>query len=179
MRKRKSHVGLKGTEIQMQAAAPPVILLVEDHPSDILIFNQALASLDLQLRVIVVNDGQAAIQYLTGAKPFADRSAFPLPDLVFLDLKLPIFDGFHVLEWIRTEPKLRTLAVVILAGSNAIQDINRAYAFGANSFITKSPSLPKLAADLKLALNNWLGKSYPKPVPDMVNKPPPEQAQAA
>lgn len=132
------------------------ILLVEDNPGDVVVIRTALPHLGYPLNLQVVYDGQSALDYLSGKPPFKDRSISPLPDLILLDLSLPKLDGFHVLEWVRTEPHLRSTPIVILATSSYSTDIQRAYAFGANSFITKPDSLPKLIADLRLAFAHWL-----------------------
>ena len=140
-----------------------VILLVEDNPADLLLIEQAFARLEVPARVMRVKDGEAALKYLSGLKPYSNRKHFPLPKLVLLDLRLPVFDGFHVLEWIRTEPFLRRTPVIILTASCNPEEMKRAYAFGASSFITKSSTLSKLAADLKLALDYWLDRTPEKP----------------
>jgi len=151
----------------------PVILLVEDNPADVMAVKQAFSDLAQKVRLSIVTDGQAAMQYLSGAKPFSNRQLHPIPRLILLDLKLPIFDGFHVLEWIRTEPFLKNIPVIILTTTNATEQIQRAYAFGASSFITKPSTLKKLAADLELALNHWLGKAHLRSDSDL------EERQAA
>jgi len=132
------------------------ILLVEDNPPDVAMVREAFPRLDPKLRLQVVPDGEAALLYLSRAGPYSDSTLFPLPELILLDLSLPKFDGFHVLEWVRTHPKFRTLPVIMLATSSYSGDIKRAYAFGANSFITKPSSFNKLVADLKLAFEHWL-----------------------
>ncbi len=136
-----------------------VFLLVEDNPADVMVVREALHKIDPTLRVELITDGQAALDYLSGKPPYHQREQFPLPDLILLDLSLPKLDGFHVLEWVRTEPNFRSLPVVILATSSAYPDIQQAYSFGASSFITKPQDLGKLVRDLQLALNHWLYKS--------------------
>ena len=116
---------------------PIEVLLVEDNPADIQVMRTALPHLGYELRLQVVTDGQAALDYLSGKSLYHDRSTFPLPDLILLDLSLPRVHGFHVLEWVRTEPFLKQTPIVILATSSYSGDIKRAYQFGANSFITK------------------------------------------
>ena len=144
----------------------PSILLVEDSPADDLVVREALRRISEPLRVQSVGDGQAAIDYLSGKGPYKDRERFPMPDLILLDLSLPVHDGFYVLEWVRTEPALRRVPVIILATSSSSPDIQRAYAFGANSFITKPSDLIKLVRDLRLALDHWLyGRALPAQQP--------------
>jgi CheY-like chemotaxis protein len=85
----------------------------------------------------VVADGEKAIAYLKGQGSYRNRAEYPLPSLVLLDLKLPKLDGFEVLKWIRAEPGLRNLPVIVLTSSEQIRDVNRAYQLGANSFLVK------------------------------------------
>ena len=94
------------------------ILLVEDNPDDVFIFKLALQDANITTSVGVAIDGQEAVDYLSGANKYSDREQFPLPFIVFLDLKMPFLDGFEVLSWIRTQPPLRGIATVILSGSD-------------------------------------------------------------
>lgn len=75
-----------------------------------------------------------AIAYLAGQEPFADRDQSPYPTVILLDLKLPRRSGFEVLEWLRAQPGLRRLPVVVLTSSGQTEDVNRAYDLGANSY---------------------------------------------
>ena len=87
--------------------------------------------------LVVVQDGDEAIAYLKGEGKFSNRTEYPLPTLMLLDLKMPRKNGFEVLEWLRTQPTLSALRVVVLTTSDQIHDVNRAYQLGANSFLTK------------------------------------------
>jgi len=140
----------------MTGIGQTLILLVEDTPADVMVIKMALRRLESKVRLEVVKDGQAALDYLAGKGRSKDRRKYPLPNLILLDLGLTKIDGFHVLEWVRTEPTLRHLPVVILAASSSTPDIQRAYAFGANTFITKPSDFNKLVTDLQLALQHWL-----------------------
>lgn len=84
-----------------------------------------------------VEDGDAAIAYLSGDGIYADRKRFQLPALILLDLKMPRATGFEVLKWIRSHPELGNLPVVVLSGSELQDDIRRAYSAGANSYLVK------------------------------------------
>ena len=88
----------------------------------------------------IATDGQQVIDYLAGEKDFADRTRFPLPFLIFLDLKLPYRDGFDVLAWMRQRPALQSIAVVVLTGSDETKDHHRAHELGARSYLVKPPS---------------------------------------
>jgi len=87
-----------------------------------------------------VTDGQQALDYLTGKGSYADRESYPLPCIMFLDLKLPYVHGFEVLDRIRQRTDLNSLVVVVLTGSSEKKDCNRAYALGARSYLVKPPT---------------------------------------
>lgn len=113
------------------------ILLVEDDPNDVLLIQRAFQKANLGGVLKVVQNGEEAINYLTGVGAFADRQTHPLPFLLLLDLKMPRMDGFEVLEWIRAEPRFKRLLVVVLTSSNVQKDVDRAYELGANSYLVK------------------------------------------
>ena len=141
------------------------ILIVEDHAADVTVIKAALRRLNYDLEVQFISDGRLALDYLAGKRPYSERASYPLPHLILLDLSLPKVSGFEILEWVRTEPNLRLTPIIILATSNRKEDIQRAYAFGANSFITKPTELDKLVQDLKLAFDHWLfGQAVPLPL---------------
>ena len=114
-----------------------VILLAEDNEDHIMLTRRAFKMAGLLNPVVVVRDGEEAIAYLTGEGKFANRFEYPLPTLLLLDLKMPRKNGFEVLEWLRGKTELSALRVVVLTTSDRIQDVNRAYQLGANSFLTK------------------------------------------
>jgi CheY-like chemotaxis protein len=114
-----------------------VILLAEDNEDHVLLTRRAFKMAGLLNPVFVVQDGEEAIAYLQGEGKFSNRSEYPLPTLLLLDLKMPRKNGFEVLEWLRGKPQLSALRVVVLTTSDQIHDVNRAYQLGANSFLTK------------------------------------------
>jgi CheY-like chemotaxis protein len=87
--------------------------------------------------VRVVSDGEEAVAYLAGTEPFADRLANPLPALVLLDLKLPRRSGHEVLDWVKAQPVLRRISVVVLTSSGERRDVDRAYDLAANSYLVE------------------------------------------
>ena len=95
------------------------ILLVEDRRADVLLIQRAFRLAGVSVPTHVVEDGEAAVAFLAGERPYADRARHPLPSLILLDLKLPRLSGFEVLEWLRRQPGLRRLPVVVLTSSNA------------------------------------------------------------
>jgi CheY-like chemotaxis protein len=133
-----------------------VLLLVEDDPDHVLLIQRAFAKANLVNPLKIVRDGEAAIAYLSGTGEFADRQRYPLPSLVLLDLKLPRKSGLEVLDWIRGEPSLRVLPVVILTSSDEARDVERAYALGVNSYLLKPVRFEDLLEMVKSIGMYWL-----------------------
>jgi CheY-like chemotaxis protein len=115
-----------------------LILLAEDDENDIELFRRAFSQAQIRNPLQIVRDGDEAIAYLNGERKFSDRARYPLPALMLLDLNMPRKDGFEVLEWIRSQPELKILRVVVLTISRNVYDVTRAYRLGANSFFVKS-----------------------------------------
>ena len=133
------------------------ILLVEDDSNDVLLIRRALRQANLDhLDLQVVSDGDAAIQYLSQATPSADEDQYPRPSLVLLDLKLPRRSGLEVLAWLRQQPYLKRLQVVILTASSENPDIEQAYDLGANSYLVKPINFKDLVSMMTTLHLYWL-----------------------
>src|SRR5687768_15520533 len=105
----------------------PIILIADDSENDVVMLRRAFRQAGVGVPVFVVDNGEEAIAYLSGAGKFANRDEFPLPDLFLLDLKMPRADGFDVLQWLQEQPDLARLRVIVLTNSDQIRDVNRAY----------------------------------------------------
>ncbi len=114
-----------------------IILLAEDDENHVHLIQRAFKQAGLLNPLYIVEDGEQAIAYLKGEGKYANRDEYPIPCLLLLDLKMPNKNGFEVLEWLRGQPGLSSLRVVVLTTSERIHDVNRAYQLGANSFLTK------------------------------------------
>lgn len=132
------------------------LLLVEDNDDDVFFMRRAIASAGVNLPLQVAETGQVAIDYLSGANGYADRTKHPLPFLLFLDLKLPQKSGLEVLAFIRGRPELKTLVVLVLTSSREDSDVQKAYTLGANSFLVKPPNGAQLNELMKLVRAYWL-----------------------
>ena len=132
------------------------ILLVEDNEDDVFLMRRALKSAGIVNPLRIVEDGQKAIDYLQGAREFADRTAHPLPALIFLDLKLPFVRGLDVLAWLRTEDRFKSIIVVVLTSSEEPSDLSNAYKLGANSYLVKPPTPQQLEELAKAFKLYWL-----------------------
>jgi len=119
----------------------PPILYAEDDENDAFLTNLAFEKAGILNRLVVVRDGRSAIEYLAGTGRYANRQEYPLPCLVLLDIKMPRVSGLEVLKWIRCQPNVCTVPVLMLTSSNQDSDIHRAYLLGANSYLIK-PSRP-------------------------------------
>lgn len=144
--------------------AEPAILLVEDSEDDVFIMKHALKQAHISNPLHVVTTGQAAVDYLSGVNEYADREKFPLPFIVFLDLKLPFVDGFEILAWMKPRHELSSMVVVVLTSSPEEKDHERAYALGARSYLVKPPTAQALK-DVFDSLNSfWLSKAIAPPL---------------
>ena len=131
------------------------ILQVEDDSNDVFFFQRAMKKAGVPNPIQVARDGQDAIDYLQGAGKFADRTQFPLPGLVLLDLKLPYVMGIEVLRWIRQQPGT-PIIVVVLTASGGDEDVATAYRLGANGFLVKPSEADKLDDMVKAIGDFWL-----------------------
>ena len=132
------------------------ILLVEDNEDDVFLMKRALKAARVMNPLYVVEDGQEAVDYLGGAGKFANRESYPLPAVVFLDLKLPLISGHDVLAWIRRQYALESVVVIVLTSSNEASDLSRSYALGANSYLVKPPTPEQLEELAKAFKWYWL-----------------------
>lgn len=131
------HSNGAGTIQECSMPERAVILIVDDDETDQMFIRRAFTRARVLNTLIPIRTGEEAIAYLRGAGQYSSRAECPLPDLVLLDLKLSGISGFEVLTWIRQQPELKALRVVVLTGSTAIEDINLANQLGANSVLMK------------------------------------------
>ena len=135
----------------------PIILLVEDNPSDIKLTQRAFAKTKVANELVVAEDGQAALDYLFSD---ADRE---LPALVLLDLKLPLVDGMEFLRRIRADQRTRLLPVVVLTNSKEERDMIESYSLGANSYVRKPVSFSEFSAAVAQLGVYWLALNQVPP----------------
>ena len=132
------------------------VLLVEDSPDDAFMVQNACRSADIPHSLFHVTDGVLAVDYLSGKSIYSDRLVYPLPDLVFLDIRMPRKDGHEVLEWIRTQPLFLNLPVIMLTNSDDHKDIHRAYKLGVTSYLLKTGNPTDFASGVRVILKYWL-----------------------
>lgn len=137
-------------------SAYTTVLLVEDNPDDVLLIQRAFRKARLPYPLHQVGNGEEAINYLDGKGIYANRQQHPLPGLLLLDLKLPRTSGMEVLAWLKAQPGLAQLPVVVFTSSREDTDIQRAYELGANSYLVKPVSFDALLEMVQTLGLYWL-----------------------
>ncbi|HVM48931.1 MAG TPA: response regulator [Candidatus Acidoferrum sp.] len=132
------------------------ILYVEDEETDVMLLQHVFTRVGITNLLKTVKDGKAAKDYLAGNPPYNDRRLYPLPGLLLLDLNLPYWSGVEVLGWLREQPRLRWLPVVIFTSSRRPDDVVKAYEAGANGYLVKPNSLADLTTMVQSLRDFWL-----------------------
>lgn len=147
---------------------PKTILLVEDNPSDIQLTERALKKSQVANALVVVHDGQEALDFLFGSGAYTGRDVSDFPAVTLLDLKLPTVPGLEVLRAIRADPRTRRIPVVILTSSNEEKDIAAGYDLGVNSYLQKHVDFTRFAEAIRQLGLYWLvlNELPPKPLLD-------------
>lgn len=144
--------------------AEPTILLVEDSEDDVFIMKHALKQAQITNPLQTVTTGQAALDYLSGNNEYADRENYPLPFIMFLDLKLPYVHGFEVLAWMKLHHELSSIVVIVLTSSAEDKDHEKAYSLGARSYLVKPPTAQTLKDIFDSLKSFWLSKASALPL---------------
>jgi CheY-like chemotaxis protein len=139
------------------------VLAVEDDDADAQFIDRVARQSPLVQTVRVLRGVEEAQAYLSGMEPFADRSAFPMPNLLLLDLKLRRVSGLDLLRWIRQHPTLRSLSIVVLSGTARESDLNRAYELGIEAYVVKPVGLKEFSTTLTGVLVTLSGSAAPAP----------------
>ena len=132
------------------------ILYAEDDQNDVFFMERAFKQAGIVNPLHIVTNGTLAIDSLAGSGPYANREEHPMPCLVLLDLNMPGKSGLDVLKWIRTQPRISTLPIVVMTSSNQDSDIHRAYLLGANGYLIKPGKPDELLVMVKGIRDYWL-----------------------
>ena len=115
----------------------PYVLLAEDNPAEINLFQIAMRDSGIHAPVKIVNTGQEVLSFLAAEGEFSYRDGSHLPELIILDLNLPLLNGFEVLTFLRREEVYSQLPIIIFTSSESIYDSEKARELGATEFIQK------------------------------------------
>lgn len=140
-----------------------IILLVEDNPDDVKLTSRALKKNNITNDVVVVMDGEEALDWLFCSGTHADRDPDLSPAVILLDLKLPKVDGLEVLSRLRADERTKLLPVTILTSSKAEEDRAKGYSLGANSYVRKPVDFNQFSDAVRQLGLYWL----------LLNEPPP------
>jgi CheY-like chemotaxis protein len=140
-----------------------VILLIEDNPDDEELTLRALRDHNIANKMVVVRDGQEALDYLLGAGSDAGGGPPIVPQVVLLDLQLPKISGLDVLRRLRADERTRYLPIVILTSSNEERDLVEGYRLGANSYVRKPVDFLQFAEAIRILGLYWLVLNEPMP----------------
>jgi len=135
--------------------SPPHVLLVDDDAGDQYLVRRALANGEQQPDLLVIDDGDAALDYLLHRA--GREHAPPRPDLVLLDLNLPGSDGFSILSAVRAEARLESMPVVVISTSSRDEDIAQSYRLGCNAYVVKPESASTFIQVIHAVSHYWLG----------------------
>ncbi|HEX3799572.1 MAG TPA: response regulator [Verrucomicrobiae bacterium] len=140
----------------MSAVTIHPILLVDDDENDVFFLERAFKQAQISNPLHRVRDGEDAITYLRGEEQFHDRILHPLPGLMLLDLKMPRKNGFEVIAWVREQPGLKRLSIVVMTSSKEDPDVNRAYELGANTYLVKPVNFEGLVEMMRALHLYWV-----------------------
>jgi len=132
------------------------VLAAEDESTDRYILQLAWEDAHIATPLILVKDGEEAVDYLRGAGPYQDRAAYPLPRLITLDLKMPRMNGFNVLEWLGTHPEFKKIPAIVISSSSDNADIQEAKNLGARDYFVKPHRLDDFVAIVRSIQERWL-----------------------
>ncbi len=127
------------------------VVIVDDDPYDSILAEGVISELQPRFPIQILSSGEDLVAYLQGDGLYQDRTRYPLPGLVLLDLKMPKMDGFEVLEWLKAHPEHADVPIVVLSGFvDMVEQVTRAYDRGAHSFLTKPVQLRDIQSILSL-----------------------------
>lgn len=144
------------------------ILLADDNPDDVFLTKRALKKNNIANEVVVVEDGQEALDYLFGAGKYTGRNTNDKPVVMLLDLKMPGMNGLEVLQKIRAKTLTQYLPVVILTASKEDADIINSYKLGCNAYVRKPVDFNQFAEAVKQLGLFWLVLNEPPPASDSI-----------
>jgi CheY-like chemotaxis protein len=131
------------------------ILIAEDSEDDALLLERAFNLIGLANPVKVLPDGAEVIEYLRGSGKYADRAMFPIPRVLFTDIKMANIDGFELLAWLQKHPEHSVVPTIVFSSSGEPSDVKRAYGLGAHAYLVKPCSMDDLQKMMRRVYEFW------------------------
>lgn len=144
----------KLVEVEGVPEEPIELLLVEDNASDVELVLHSLKKNNFANRIRVARDGDEALTIMLGRN--GDTLPAAVPRLILLDLKLPKIDGLQVLEKLKSDPRTKSIPVVVLTSSREDRDLNSCYKLGANSYVVKPVDFARFTEAMRQLGLYWL-----------------------
>lgn len=140
----------------MENIKPISILMVEDNIDHAELMKEALQEFNIGNKVYQVADGEQAISYLRNEPPYDDKNENPMPDIIFLDLRMPRQGGLETLEIIKKDDTLKTIPVVMISTSKSAPEIQECYLQGASGYVTKPLKFEEFSRKIKELNYYWV-----------------------
>ena len=137
------------------------ILIAEDNKDDALLLARTFSQVNPKVRFHITQDGSDLVSYLRADGNYSDRSAFPFPRMMFIDLKMPVMNGFEVLQWLQEHPRCRVIPTVVMSASMLPDDVDRAYELGANAYFVKPATIDELRRIIEVNFWFWTAAQLP------------------
>jgi len=142
------------------------ILLVEDSPYDAELTIRELTRRNLANKLVHLKDGAEALEFIFGTGAYAGRDTRQHPRVILLDLKLPKVDGLEVLRAMKSDPRTRTIPVVIMTSSQEQRDVVDSYKLGVNSYVVKPVDFDQFSKAVAELGCYWVLLNHPPGPPD-------------
>jgi CheY-like chemotaxis protein len=140
----------------------PQVLIVEDDPNDAYFIKRAFELSGVSHQPHICSNITDAKRYLEGVGEYADRGAFPVPNMMMLDIKMPGGSGFDLLVWIRDHPDVRIIPTIMMSSSSRSEDVKLAYCLGANAYMCKPIDSERFREVFGALLRFWSCCEVPK-----------------
>lgn len=138
------------------------IMVVEDDPNDQFLIERAFRKIGVTDPIQIVNNGVEAIAYMKGEGKYADRKKFAYPTFIMTDLKMPLSDGFAVLDFLKSNPEWKVIPTIVLSASSDLDDIKKSYMLGASSYHVKPHNQEELQNQLAVINAYWMTCQVPQ-----------------
>lgn len=131
------------------------ILIAEDNEDDAELVRMALKKAGVVNPVHIVSNGADVLVYVKGEEPYSDRSLFPFPRLLLVDIKMPVLNGLEVLRWLRAHPDCSVIPTLVMSASRLEADVQTAYKLGANAYLVKPTRFEQFVEIFKRLNDFW------------------------